>query len=71
MNSRRHRFTAGARRNPPGGLFVGGSLEKAAAQAKPESEMSWALYVTLSPVWFDPGEVIRPDHTLLGALCDP
>src|SRR5437016_859115 len=25
-------------------------------QAKPEGEMRWALYVTLSPVWFDPGE---------------
>jgi hypothetical protein len=23
---------------------------------KPEGEMRWALYVTLSPVWFDPGE---------------
>src|SRR3984893_14061899 len=29
----------------------------AAAQTKPEGEMRWALYVTLSPVWFDPGEV--------------
>jgi peptide/nickel transport system substrate-binding protein len=29
----------------------------AAAQAKPEGEMRWALYVTISPVWFDPGEV--------------
>ena len=38
---------------PAGGLFV-----SAAAQAKPEGEMRWALYVTLSPVWFDPGEVI-------------
>ncbi len=27
------------------------------AQTKPEGEMRWALYVTLSPVWFDPGEV--------------
>ena len=27
-------------------------------QAKPEGEMRWALYVTLSPQWFDPGEVI-------------
>src|SRR5215470_2722147 len=27
------------------------------AQAKPEGEMRWALYVTLSPLWFDPGEV--------------
>ena len=29
----------------------------AAAQQKPEGEMRWALYVTLSPLWFDPGEV--------------
>src|SRR5262249_22741923 len=28
------------------------------AQPKPEGEMRWALYVTLSPVWFDPGEVV-------------
>jgi peptide/nickel transport system substrate-binding protein len=27
-------------------------------RAKPEGEMRWALYVTLSPVWFDPGEVV-------------
>jgi peptide/nickel transport system substrate-binding protein len=30
----------------------------ARAQAKPEGEMRWALYVTVSPVWFDPGEVV-------------
>jgi peptide/nickel transport system substrate-binding protein len=30
---------------------------EAAAQARPEGEMRWALYVTLSPLWFDPGEV--------------
>src|SRR5687767_8867480 len=30
----------------------------AAAQAKPEGEMKWALYVTLSPNWFDPAEVV-------------
>jgi peptide/nickel transport system substrate-binding protein len=30
----------------------------AAAQARPEGEMRWALYVTLSPAWFDPGEVV-------------
>src|SRR5262249_55366412 len=30
---------------------------RADAQAKPEGEMRWALYVTLSPLWFDPGEV--------------
>ena len=38
-------------------LLAGGLLEDAGAQAKPEGEMRWALYVTLAPVWFDPGEV--------------
>jgi hypothetical protein len=28
-----------------------------AAAYKPEGEMRWALYVTLAPAWFDPGEV--------------
>src|SRR5262247_516723 len=43
-------------------LLVAGFAGEAAAQprstlqAKPEGEMRWALYVTLSPVWFDPGE---------------
>jgi peptide/nickel transport system substrate-binding protein len=27
------------------------------SQTKPEGEMRWALYVTLSPAWFDPAEV--------------
>ena len=27
-----------------------------AAQTKPESEMRFALYVTLAPAWLDPGE---------------
>jgi peptide/nickel transport system substrate-binding protein len=40
------------------GLLAGGLLDQGAAQAKPEGEMRWALYVTLSPVWFDPGEVV-------------
>ena len=39
-------------------LFVGAGLSPAAAQAKPEGEMRWALYVTLSPAWFDPAEVV-------------
>ena len=39
-------------------LLAGGLLDRAAAQARPEGEMRWALYVTLSPVWFDPGEVV-------------
>jgi peptide/nickel transport system substrate-binding protein len=38
-------------------LLLAGALEGASAQTKPEGEMRWALYVTLSPVWFDPGEV--------------
>src|SRR5437762_13075214 len=37
-------------------LAVGGPRD-AAAQAKPEGEMRFALYVTISPQWFDPGEV--------------
>ena len=39
-------------------LLASGFPDTAAAQAKPEGEMRWALYVTLSPVWFDPGEVV-------------
>jgi peptide/nickel transport system substrate-binding protein len=38
-------------------LLVGGLFSSAPAQTKPEGEMRWALYVTLPPVWFDPGEV--------------
>jgi peptide/nickel transport system substrate-binding protein len=34
------------------------SVTPAAAQAKPEGEMRWALYVTLAPAWFDPAEVV-------------
>src|SRR5215831_13501071 len=37
-------------------LLVGGLAARATGQAKPEGEMRWALYVTLSPVWFDPAE---------------
>ena len=36
-------------------ILLAGGLDRAAAQNKPEGEMRWALYVTLSPVWFDPG----------------
>jgi peptide/nickel transport system substrate-binding protein len=39
-------------------LLILGLAGTAAAQAKPEGEMRWALYVTLSPQWFDPGEVV-------------
>ena len=37
--------------------ILAGGLFRAPAQAKPEGEMRWALYVTLSPAWLDPGEV--------------
>jgi peptide/nickel transport system substrate-binding protein len=30
----------------------------AVAQAKPDGEMRWALYVTVSPSWFDPGDAV-------------
>jgi hypothetical protein len=39
-------------------ILAGDLLDQPAAQTKPEGEMRWALYVTLSPVWFDPGEVV-------------
>src|SRR2546426_395173 len=39
-------------------LLGAGCVEPAASQSKPEGEMRWALYVTLSPLWFDPGEVV-------------
>jgi peptide/nickel transport system substrate-binding protein len=40
-------------------LLAGGPGAPAQAQApKPEGEMRWALYVTLSPLWFDPAEVV-------------
>src|SRR5512134_2485886 len=38
----------------PGGPLVG----SAAAQAKPEGEIRFAMYVTLAPAWFDPAEVM-------------
>jgi peptide/nickel transport system substrate-binding protein len=43
-------------------LLVVSPVGPASAQSRsvsptmPEGEMRWALYVTLSPVWFDPGE---------------
>src|SRR5262249_5306679 len=37
-------------------LLAAGFASEAAAQVKPEGEMRWALYVTLSPVRFDPAE---------------
>ncbi len=44
-------------------LLVSGLVATAACQpkpasaSKPEGEMRWALYVTLAPMWFDPGEI--------------
>ena len=56
-------------------LLIVGFAEGAAAQPrpaaapKPEGEMRWALYVTLAPAWFDPGEITGGlPHAVLGAL---
>ena len=37
-------------------FLVAAGPRDVAAQAKPEGEMRYALYVTISPLWFDPGE---------------
>src|SRR3989454_8991542 len=37
---------------------VTGAAAQPRAAAKPTGEMRWALYVTLAPSWFDPGEVV-------------
>src|SRR5688500_20185400 len=39
-------------------LALGLAGTATAQPARPEGEMRWALYVTLSPLWFDPGEVV-------------
>jgi peptide/nickel transport system substrate-binding protein len=36
---------------------AGDVLGAASPQTKPAGEMRWALYVTLAPAWFDPGQV--------------
>src|SRR5712671_5722522 len=36
-------------------LLCAGFFDSTAAQGKPEGEMRWAMYVTVAPVWFDPG----------------
>src|SRR5207248_6587488 len=36
-------------------IFLG-DAGSAAAQAKPEGEMRFAVYVTIAPAWLDPGE---------------
>jgi len=38
-------------------LLAGGFWATPAAAYKPEGEMRWALYVTISPAWLDPAEV--------------
>jgi peptide/nickel transport system substrate-binding protein len=37
--------------------LAGGLLSTPAAAYKPEGELRWALYVTISPAWFDPAQV--------------
>lgn len=39
------------------------SRHGATASAQPAGEMRWAVYVTLSPAWFDPGEVANAGIT--------
>lgn len=40
-------------------LLATGVGDLAPAQtARPEGEMRWAIYVTLSPNWFDPAEAV-------------
>jgi len=39
-------------------LVTGAYVHPSAAQTKPEGEMRWALYVTVSAQWFDPGETV-------------
>src|SRR5213592_2930730 len=57
--------------------LAGGTVHETAAQAKPEGEMRWALYVTIPPLWFDPGAnvgVITPfwiAYALHDALVKP
>jgi len=38
-------------------VVVSDASAQSRAPVKPEGEMRWALYVTLAPSWFDPGEV--------------
>jgi len=39
------------------GILLTGALGAGAPTYKPEGEMSYAVYVTISPAWFDPAEV--------------
>ena len=38
-------------------MLVGDFFAAPAAAGEPQGEMRWALYVTLSPAWFDPAQV--------------
>jgi hypothetical protein len=52
------------------GVLLTGDLGAGTPTYKPEGEMSWAVYVTISPAWFDPAEVaIGQPHPLLLLLC--
>src|SRR5690242_7823126 len=35
-----------------------GNPARAAAETKPEGEIRYAVYVTISPAWLDPGEAV-------------
>ena len=51
-------------------LLACGLLATPAAAYKPEGEMRFALYVTISPAWFDPAQVaVAGGHALLVLLC--
>jgi peptide/nickel transport system substrate-binding protein len=55
-------------------LIAGAQAHHAAAQTKPEGEMRWAMYVTISAQWFDPGETVgqlTPIYALHDALVNP
>jgi peptide/nickel transport system substrate-binding protein len=39
-------------------LLAAGPARESHAQARPEGEMRYAVYVTLAPAWFDPAEVV-------------
>ena len=51
-------------------LLAGPAAAQTGAPGKPDGEMRWALYVTLAPAWFDPGEVTAAYHAVLGPLRD-
>ncbi|HEX9868867.1 MAG TPA: hypothetical protein VGC99_09790, partial [Candidatus Tectomicrobia bacterium] len=39
------------------GALLTSDVGAATPTYKPEGEMTWAVYVTISPAWFDPAEV--------------